>query len=179
MKTDNDEHGFNQKVSLRLESIKGLKDIAVLDCFHGHGHIWNEVKRKHEGDIKVLGIDIRSDKTKSYLKGDNRKYLMTMDLSRFKVIDVDAYGSPYNILKILFQRQYRGIVHATFIASGMGRINTNLLLDLGYTKEMIEKCPTMLSQNHFEKLCNWLSMQGLKSVNFLSINRKFYLYFQM
>lgn len=112
------------------------------------------------------------------MKGDNEKYLLGMDVNTFDIIDVDAYGSPFKILEILFKQNYTGIVHATFIQSLMGGLNHDLLIKLGYTVEMIKKCPTLFSKNGFDKFCEYLALNGVDQVNYLDIGRKFYFWFK-
>ena len=147
--TDNDDIGFGYKVSLRVETAK--ENQRVLDCYAGHGFIWNEVKKLTSLNINVTSIDSRDDKTKPYLKGDNVKFIKALNLDNYDVIDLDSYGIPFQQLEIIFKKKFKGIVHVTFIQSVMGRLNNNLLLSLGYTKEMIKKCPTLFSKNGYEK----------------------------
>lgn len=176
--TDNDELGFTYKVSLRLESIEGIKkELRVLDTYHGHGHIWQRVKDEHGGKINITGIDNRDDKTEAYMKGDNKKFLVNMDFSRYDLIDIDAYGSPFEILELIFKANYKGIVHATFIQSSMGRLNNEFLYRLGYTPAMIKKCPTLFSKDGFGKMCEYLALNGVLDISYLDIGRKFYFYF--
>lgn len=174
--TDNDADGFSYKVSLRLESVK--KDVTVLDCFSGHGTVWSGVKEYSTKKIKTLQIDTRSDKSGVYLKGNNIKFLKTIDLSKFDIVDLDAYGVPFPQLEILFDRKYKGIIHCTFIQSNQGRLNHMLLNELGYSNEMIKKCPTLFSKNGFEKFCKYLRKRGISKINFLSLKNKHYLYFK-
>lgn len=176
--TDNDSKGFSYKVSLRLDSIADGTKFSVLDTFHGHGMVWGEVAKNFPGRLNVTGIDTRSDKTEVFMKGDNEKYLLGMDVNTFDIIDVDAYGSPFKILEILFKQNYTGIVHATFIQSLMGGLNHDLLIKLGYTVEMIKKCPTLFSKNGFDKFCEYLALNGVDQVNYLDIGRKFYFWFK-
>jgi hypothetical protein len=176
--TDNDEVVFSYKVSLRLETLDQLKkDVNVLDAFHGHGFVWAQVGKMNNKKINVTAIDSRSDKTNPYLRGDNEKFMLNMDLSKFDIIDVDAYGSPFKILEIILNSNFCGPVHGTFIQSVMGRINNDLLFKLGYTKKMIDKCPTLFGINGFDKLCGYLSLYGIDRVNYLDVGRKFYFYF--
>lgn len=175
--TDNDSIGFGYKVSLRIETAKDNQ--RVLDCYHGHGFIWNAVTKETGHSINITPIDIRLDKSSAYLKGNNIKYLMSMDLNRYDVIDLDAYGIPFEQLEVLFQNNYRGIVHVTFIQSGMGRINNKMLNELGYTQSMIRKVPTLFSKNGYDKFLNYLSIRNVLTINELSYGRKHYLYFKL
>ena len=175
--TDNDSIGFSYKVGLRIETAK--ENQIVLDCYSGHGHIWNEVKKRTSFKFSITSIDTRNDKTNVYLKGDNIKYLKAMNLDSFDIIDLDSYGIPFKQLEIIFKKKYKGIIHATFIQSGMGRINNGLLLSLGYTKTMIKKCPTLFSKNGYEKFKYYLANHSILKVNELSLSNKHYLYFKL
>jgi hypothetical protein len=177
--TDNDALGFSYKVSLRLESLERLnkKVVKVLDAFHGHGYIWNQVSSMSDRQIIITPIDVRPDVNKAYLKGENEKFMMTMDLKQYDMIDVDAYGSPFKQLEIILRSDFKGPVHGTFIQSVMGGINHDLLVKIGYSKNMITKCHTLFSHNGFDKLCAYLSMYGIDNINYLDVGRKFYFFF--
>ena len=175
--TDNDSIGFSYKVGLRIETVK--QNQKILDCFSGHGHIWNEVSRQKECNLNITSIDSRNDKSSVYLKGDNIKFLKAMDLNKYDIIDLDSYGIPFQQLEIIFEKKYSGIIHATFIQSSMGRLNNGLLMSLGYTREMIKKCPTLFSKNGYEKFKNYLANHSILRINELSLKNKHYLYFKL
>lgn len=86
MATDNSR--FNDKVDLRSSAITpGVHH--VLDAFGGYGRVWEEVqKRRMDCEIHRLGID--TEARPGCLKGDNRKWLMSLDLSKFDIVDLDA-----------------------------------------------------------------------------------------
>jgi hypothetical protein len=85
LKTDNSY--FDEKVQLRLDCIKGKKSISVLDCFSGTGKLWQTVKNKTKIKISVIGIEKEPGKNRMSLPGDNLKYLKSIDLSKFNIID--------------------------------------------------------------------------------------------
>src|SRR3954465_4124097 len=86
------------KVQDRLASLQHItKDtVTVLEAFGGDGIIWSLVKERTDKKISVLRIDKKQNKRGIYLKGDNLKFLKSIDISGFDIIDLDAYGSPYN-----------------------------------------------------------------------------------
>jgi len=176
-RTDNDKFGFQYKVSLRSETVKDNQNI--LDCFSGHGHIWNEVRKQTGLELIITSIDTRNDKSSVYLKGDNIKFLKAMDLGQYDVIDLDSYGIPFQQLEVIFAKKYKGIIHITFIQSSMGRLNNGLLTSLGYTKNMIKKCPTLFSKNGYDKFKYYLANHSILRVNELSLKKKHYLYFKL
>ncbi len=177
--TDNDKLGFAHKIRLRCHSIKGKQSVNVLDCFAGHGWVWQAVKAETDTKIHITALDKREDKTSVYLKGDNLKYLKSMDLNRFDVIDLDSYGTPIKELEVVIDKGYKGIVHVTFIQSVMGKLPTKMLTDLGFTPAMLDKCPTLFSKNGFDKLCKWLKVKGLNDILYIQLKRKSYLYFNL
>lgn len=126
---------LSDKVSLRLGHLPAGKKIRVLDCYSGKGLIWKAVKKMSGRDITTLGIDVSAD-TGFRLPGDNRAYLDTLDLSPFQVIDLDAYGVPYDQLKSIFSRGYKGHVFVTFIQTMYGQMPVGLLEDIGFTHEV-------------------------------------------
>lgn len=101
-----------------------------------------------------------------------------MDLRTFDVIDLDAYGSPFNQLQIIFKRAFKGIVHCTFIQSGMGRVNHELLVAIGYSKKMIMKTPTLFSKKGFEKMAQYLVVNGINKIQAVNLDLKNYFWFK-
>lgn len=177
VKTDNSH--LTEKIQLRLDTVNMIdKDyIRVLECFSGDGVIWDEVKKLTPKNIKILRMDQKPDKTGVYLKGDNLKFMKSMDFSVFDIVDLDAYGSPFKQLEIVFEKQYKGIVHCTFIQSVMGNLDRKFLEQLGYPKRMIEKTPTLFSKNGMVKMERWLAKKGVKNITGFFIERKNYFYF--
>lgn len=114
-----------------------------------------------------------------YLHGDNLKFLASMDISKFNVVDLDAYGVPYEQLKILFSRkpQAETIIFVTFIQSLYGSLPRGMLEDLGYSPLMIKKCPTIFYRNGFEKFKQYLAISGIGQIKHYSHEKKHYLCF--
>lgn len=150
-KTNNDKRHLEAKILLRLNNLPDKQTVYVLEAFAGDGVLWREVKKRTTKEIKILPID-KEDYKKVSLKGDNLKFLKGMDLSIYDVIDLDAYGSPSRQLNILKEKNYKGIVHCTFIQSVMGRLSNNILKAYGYSETMIKKCPLLFSKNGQEKM---------------------------
>lgn len=151
--------------------------LRVADAFHGTGTIWKNIQARYNGKIKITRIDIEQKEDAFVLIGDNSKYLASLPLTKYDVIDLDAYGIPYQQMKILFEREYKGVVFVTFIQSMMGSISSDMLVDIGYSRDMIQKCPTLFSKNGREKLFRWLSYHGVDRVKIRSHARKSYLGF--
>ena len=174
-----DSSHFAEKVGLRLLALPDKKPINVLDCFAGNSYLWKKVKDlRKDLTINVLGID-RKKIDIAVLRGDNRRYLGGMDLNRFDLIDLDAYGIPFEQLDCLFKRKFKGTVVLTYIQSLYGALPMKLLKRLGYTRGMIKKCPTLFYRNGLGKLEEYLAKNGVKKIRLISIRRKHYLSFEM
>lgn len=157
-----------------MNHLPGKESIKVLDCFTGKSIIWEEIKRESDKDINVIGIDRIS--YGSTLKGDNIKYLKGMNLDKYDIIDLDAYGIPLRQLEIIFRKRYRGILFVTFVQSIFGRLPVRMLEKIGYTRKMIEKCPTLFNRNGIEKFKQYLAINNIKIITIIKRNNKRYLY---
>jgi hypothetical protein len=168
--TDNSLLGY--KVWLRADHLP-QEPITVLDCFGGYGVVWDCVKRvARRADIKRLAID--KEKRKGAVRGDNRKWLEGLDVSAFNVIDLDAYGIPFDQVNTLFSKGYKGTVFFTFIQSVMGKMPTKLLKANGITDEMRKACPTLFGQIGWQLWLDWLAIKGVRQVFHRSKDRKHY-----
>jgi len=172
IKTDNSY--LNTKINLRMNHLPDGKNIKVLDCFAGRSRIWKEIKKKSNRNINVVGIDRIS--YGSTLKGDNVKYLKGMNLDKYDIIDLDAYGVPFRQLEIIFKKKYKGILFITFVQSIFGRLPVRMLEKIGYTRNMIKKCPTLFNRNGIEKFKQYLAINGIKRIIIINKNNKKYLY---
>ncbi len=175
LQTDNSH--FSAKVKLREIAITNLTNCNVLDLFSGDGLLWREVKAKHpDKQIQVLSID-KKNKEYLYLKGDNRKYLKSLNLNNFQVVDMDAYGVPFDQLDYVLNSSFRGIIIVTFINSIYGRLPHKLMFHLGITIRMLNKCQTLFYRNPEEKLFGYLKEKGINSITGYFLDRKKYFYF--
>ena len=178
-KTDNSYR--EQKSLLREESVKLIrkKEINVLEMYAGSGVLWDYVKKNSNKKINILKIEVKDNKKGVYLKGDNKKFYPLFNFENYDIIDIDAYGIPYQQLKAIFKKEYKGIVIVTFIQSVMGRLPNGLLEDIGYTKTMIDKCPTLFSKNGLDKLEIYLFQNGVNQITGYFLGRKNYFYFKL
>ena len=172
MQTKTDNSFLNEKIYLRYKNIKHMGKLSVLDCFHGSGHIWNNVQKIHKHEINIIAIDKKP--YRKTLIGDNIKFLKSMDLNNFSCIDLDAYGIPYKQLDIVFNKKYKGIVFFTYIQTMFGALPIEMLINIGYTKEMVKKCPFIFSKNMKNKLFDFLFKNNVKNIQYYLMNRKFY-----
>lgn len=119
----------------------------------GTGALWREVERRTGRRFEIVGIDTR-DMGPQTLKGDNRKFLQSLDLSRFDVVDLDAYGFPSHQLATVTRRGFRGLIFYTAIATAQGRIPNDVLAAYGITADMARTAPTLCSR-HPDFLAPW------------------------
>lgn len=175
-KTDNSF--LQDKVDLRVKFIPQKNDILVLDLFSGEGVIWNTIAKKTGKNISVTRIDKKKNTGIFHLNGDNRKYLPSIDLSVYDIIDVDAYGIPYDQIKHIIDVGYKGHVFVTYIKAHQGRLPYKMLMFLGYTKAMIKKCPTLFSRDHFDKFKKVLHKLGISYIDYIEHNNKYYIHFK-
>lgn len=178
-KTDNSF--VPEKVQLRLEAVNLIEkdSITVLDVYHGSGVLWDLVKQQSGKEINIIPIEIKDNKKGFYLKGDNNKFLPLFDFSHFDIIDLDAYGVPFNQLEVIFAKEFKGIVIVTAISSVMGRVPNGLLNKVGYSKQMIEKIPTLFCKNMLGLLEKYLYLYGVQWITGYFIDRKNYFYFHL
>jgi len=179
VQTDNSH--FEVKIKLRVDNLpKG--PCRVLDCFAGNSRIWNAIKKRHpEKHIDVLQIERKKDRHGVYLVGDNSKFLPSLSLDQFNVIDLDSYGVPYKQLSWLFTAVHGNpkTIFVTFIQSVYGKLPTGLLADLSYSASMVAKCPTLFNSKGFEKLKLYLALNGVEQIRHYRdyTGRKHYLCF--
>ncbi len=105
VKTDNHPARANAKVALRrrvLASI-GAGEAQVFDAFAGsgamHRAVWHDAAGYVGCDLRWFGGDRRA------FVADNLRVLRAIDLARFTIFDLDAYGSPWRQAMIVAARR--------------------------------------------------------------------------
>jgi hypothetical protein len=172
VKTDNDN--LSKKLAIRLFAMNRLEKnttepIRVLDCFAGDGLLWHYLKKECERPIEHIGIDVLPKLGAQYL-GDNRHYLHRLPLDNFDLIDVDAYGVPYDQMKILAKRNYRGIVVGTFIQAIYGGLPYAMLEDIGYSRQMVRKITQLFFNNGWNKWATFQNLSDTKTFMFFIVS---------
>lgn len=166
------------KVALRAGHLPVDGAIRVLDCFGGEGKIWKAVRKITGRKIVVLPIDIHSyDDVSFSLPGDNRAYLDTLDLKKFNVIDLDAYGIPFEQLETVLRSDFNGTIFVTFIQTLFGALPYGLLCAVGFNEEMVKKCPTLFSKSGWKYFLEYLAGKWITQIWHRQHARKHYIGF--
>jgi hypothetical protein len=180
-KAQTDNSFFDIKVKLRLDNLPKKNEIWVLDCFCGNGLIWQRIQQlRPNHKIKMLGIDKKTNTKKIHLIGNNLQFLSALNLSKFDIVDLDAYGVPYKQLRHILNAQPTSedlTIYVTFIQSQYGSLPTGMLKELGYTESMMSKIPTLFYRHGFEKFKQWLAQKGIRKINYYvdKTGRKYYI----
>lgn len=162
-KQDNNKYGKAAKIKIRQSALEylGASNAAVLDAFCGergemHAAVWHAASY-------YAGIDIRwlsTDKRRRYV-GDNKTFIKHIDLQRYNVFDIDAYGSPWEILEIVARRRLwsageRGAL--TFTDCDMRPNKTHSVMGLRHGKNLCQHTFDL----HRSALDNWISKSRVR-----------------
>lgn len=113
-KVNNHPDAIAGKVALRRWLLEQLADPEVLDCYSGD----QEMRRLAYEGIPWRGIDKVQGGPGQYV-GDNLRVVRALDLTRWNLFDVDAYGEPWALLRIIAKRRpLTGRVGVVLTASG-------------------------------------------------------------
>ena len=108
-KTDNAKGATAAKIAIRRNVLQAVaSDVAdkaiVFDAFAGEGHMHDAVWCQAD---EYVGCDERffPGDSRTAFVADNRRVLRAIDISRFSIFDLDAYGSPWEQLFIIASRR--------------------------------------------------------------------------
>jgi hypothetical protein len=175
-KTDN--HFTADKAALRISAIQGIDRPMVLDVFGGHGVVWSAVGRLTGKGVRRDAIDYRPDLGAPHYHGDNRKILPGIDLSKYDVVDLDAYGFPVDLIRhVVVDARFKGVVVVTAIQTMHGRLPLDLIHEVGLPPEIDEWCKTLAARDGWGLLKQWLASIGVREIVHRSSGRKHYFYF--
>jgi|OpeIllAssembly_1097287.scaffolds.fasta_scaffold87307_1 hypothetical protein len=131
---DNDPEITAGKIALRVEAVERLgepRPIRVMDAYHGHGFLWGEARKAlPDWEISLYRTD-KDQKKAGTLKVDNVRLLKSLDLSKFDLFDLDAYGWPAAQIKTVARKAPGKMVLSTRNTMGIGQIPKVVLNDLG------------------------------------------------
>jgi TusA-related sulfurtransferase len=102
---DNDGAFLEAKVALRRRALREAPG-GVLDCFAGRGALWRIVWNEapsYRGIEKDMQKALAHPGACFHCAADEA--LRALDLSRFTIFDMDAYGSPWGEIEIIAARR--------------------------------------------------------------------------
>lgn len=92
------------KIDIRQRVLDAVgTDAHVFDAFAGTGEMYREVWSKAAGYVGC-DKDWMRDNRLAYV-ADNRRVLRCLDMSKFNIVDLDAFGSPYEQALIVADRR--------------------------------------------------------------------------
>jgi len=100
---NNHKKALKTKITVRDRILQEIGEASVFDAFAGSGKMYREVWHRAQA---YVGCDLRwyPDQREAYVC-DNTRLLRALDLQRFNLFDLDAYGSPYTQLAIIAARR--------------------------------------------------------------------------
>jgi hypothetical protein len=170
---------FAAKIALRKTAAAWVEEPRVLDLYAGPGILWNQVWKKSQYD----GCDrdwFRNDPRRLWV-ADNLLLARALDLSRWNVFDLDAYGSPWRLWWIIaIRRQLQPgervavvFTDGTSMRARLGRIERHLAHLAGFRPDfpqapkiwdkIVARAVNNLAQIHKAKLAR-LEIAHQKSV---------------
>lgn len=110
------------------------------------------------------------------LTGDNLKLLSALDLNKYDIIDLDAYGTPSNQLEIIKKKSTKEnqYICLTMIQSGIGGIPNKVLNKNNITTKMLKKAKTIFYKNYQQKMYTYLIklFKNIKIIHWYSDSAK-------
>lgn len=181
-KTQTDNSKLNEKVALRLMTLNEItkEDIEVLEIFGGNGVCWRNVAKSTNKRIKTTRIDKKEGLSGEYIRGDNLKILPSLNFEKYDIIDVDAYGIPFEHLDLLFQRKLKNkVIIVTSIRSVLGVLPKKLYETNGIEWNMVKKCQSLFSKNYIDLMLGYLFKNNIKEIKIYNhSDKKLYFYFK-
>lgn len=173
-----DNSNFEKKVLLRIEALKHAKNENVLDCYSGTGRIWNEIQNRIGRKLNITQIEKEKGKNPTAMCGDNMKIIPSIDLDKFGLIDLDAYGHPDKQMIHIFERNYEGIVCVTWIDTMFSRQPKNVVEAAGIEYSFYNKHSVVFNSLNDRLLENFLYLCRVKKYMGFFIDNKKYFYYQ-
>ena len=167
IKTDN--KSIANKIYIRQEAIKNLKEVKVLDLFARRNVLWNNIKTD-----KYFGIDIKTNKGKN-LNADTHKAFDSLNLCDYNVIDCDSSGIAFDIYITLLKRtdlQKGTIIIYTLITNEFTKIQ-NEAKKLFNFEHFYNKAPSLFNARAIEFFYEMLEKFNIKECYYYSFRDKF------
>jgi hypothetical protein len=103
-KTDNNPAALKAKIDIRRRILEAIgRPAAVFDAFAGAGEMHRAVWKHAD---RYVGCDLKWQRDgREMFCADNRRVMRAIELKRFNVFDLDAYGSPWEQAIIIADRR--------------------------------------------------------------------------
>ena len=167
--TKTDNKSIANKIFIRKEAIKDLKEVKVLDLFAGRNVLWSNIHTD-----KYFGIDIEEHKGQN-LNADTREVFDILDLSAFNVIDCDSYGIAFDLYKKLLTRKdlKKGtIILYTAITNEFTKIQNVAKKEFNF-RHFYDKAPALFNARAIEFFYEFLALNGIDEVFYYAIRDHF------
>lgn len=105
MPTDNNVSAHRAKVQIRRAVLEHVKPARVFDAFCGEGVMFREVWKDAAEYIGCDQRDWSPQETIRRFVADNQRVLRCIELDRFNIFDLDAFGSPWEQALIIAARR--------------------------------------------------------------------------
>ncbi len=169
VKTDNAP--IAAKRQIRLSILNTIKNPRVCEVFCGAGEMYRSVWYKAED---YIGIDKRKFfDERITICGDAEKAIRTINLNDYNIFDIDAYGSPYNILSYIVQNRTEKGELAFVLTDGsamdlrLGRVSRGLRELSGIKNHILKRASNIHDELIIEVVKNIERITGKKSSNFV------------
>jgi hypothetical protein len=111
-----DNSNSNAKIALRKHFLNKIKNPEILGCFGGEDRIiYNECYE----NLNTTALDIKN--VDDVLTIDNKKFIASVDISKYNFIDLDAYGSPYELLLNVIKKKQHDPEYVVILTDGLYR----------------------------------------------------------
>lgn len=167
--TKTDNKSIANKIFIRKEGIKNLREIKVLDLFAGRNVLWNNIKTD-----RYFGIDIDINKGKN-LSANTREVFDNINLHDFNVIDCDSYGIAFDLYKKLLTNKNinKGtVIFYTLITNEFTKIQNVAKQEFNFAK-FYNKASSLFNARAIEFFYEFLSKYGIKEVHYYAIRDNF------
>ena len=109
-----DNSNLNAKISLRNHFLTKIPDLNILECFAGdQRELYHAC---YEGKT-VTSLELK--KVAGTMTIDNKKFIAAADISKYNFFDLDAYGSPYELMLNIMKKKHGE--YAIILTDGLAR----------------------------------------------------------
>ena len=168
-KTDNAQ--ISAKEEIRKKILSEIENPCVLEVFCGAGEMYQKVWRKADC---YTGIDKRKFfDGRHTICGDAEKAIRVVDINKYNIFDIDAYGSPYNIISYIVQNRVFDGETAFVVTDGsamdlrLGRVSKGLRELSGIKNHVLKKASSIHDELILKVIENIENITGKKATNFM------------